>query len=386
MNKSILIIISILTILSLGNVYCNEISTHDQLKQSWEAYKGFFIQDDGRVIDYYGNNITTSEGQSYAMLRAVWLNDQPTFDKVLKWTNSNIKVRGDNLFGWKWGKNDSNQWTILEKSSASDADQDIALALILANERWNNQTYLDQAMGILDDMWNKEVLNVNNTYYLAAGDWALLSDNVKINPSYFAPYAYRVFAKYDKKHDWNKLVDSSYDALQKATSFSKVSLPPDWAYINKKTGEITINTDSKSKDSDFSYDAIRVFWRIAFDYQLNKDQRALTYLNKSTNYLTKYWQINGSLPATVTIDGIVRKPEESYAIYGTSLPAIALVNCQSAQEIYHKKLAAEYIKGFWSNPKDYYGQNLIWFGIALWENITGQNTSLSQKGLLHLVD
>src|SRR5437016_10118896 len=43
------------------------------LTNSWTAYKQQFIQQDGRVIDWMSEGNTTSEGQSYAMLRAVWM-------------------------------------------------------------------------------------------------------------------------------------------------------------------------------------------------------------------------------------------------------------------------------------------------------------------------
>lgn len=34
---------------------------------SWKYYKKTFISDDGRVIDYQRDSVTTSEGQAYAM-------------------------------------------------------------------------------------------------------------------------------------------------------------------------------------------------------------------------------------------------------------------------------------------------------------------------------
>jgi endoglucanase len=358
-----------LIFLSMRNGICSELSSNEQLKQSWKTYKSFFIQDDGRVIDFYGNNITTSEGQSYAMLRALWHNDKEIFDKALNWANNNLKIRGDNLFGWKWGQNNNGEWSIIDKASATDAEEDIALALILASKKWNNDCYKTQARAILKDMWDKEVINIKGKNYLTAGDWAVHDVNVKLNPSYFAPYAYRIFATIDKDHDWNSLVDSSYEVIKEASSFSVFYLPPDWCYINKNTGEITIDKTINKKESDYSYDAIRTHWRIALDYILNKDPRAYDYLKKSTKFFIDYWEINGSLPTSVTVDGVIRKGEESYAIYGAVLPAIAIINPQVAKKIYHQKLAADYIKGFWGNPKDYYGQNLVWFGIALWQNV-----------------
>src|SRR6185436_16916003 len=50
------------------------------LKESWAKYVERFIQADGRVIDHKAGGISTSEGQAYAMLRAVWMQDRATFD------------------------------------------------------------------------------------------------------------------------------------------------------------------------------------------------------------------------------------------------------------------------------------------------------------------
>lgn len=385
MKQILLLLLLFLLVIYASKSYSSELSSYEQLKQSWQIYKSYFIQNDGRVMDFYSNSITTSEGQSYALLRSVWLNDKNTFDNVLNWTNSNLKVRGDNLYSWKWGENKNGEWTIIDRSNATDADEDIALALILAYEKWNDKKYLAQAKNTLKDIWNKTVVNIKGNNYLTAGDWATKDENIKLNPSYFSPYAYRIFAKYDNKHDWLSLVSSSYDVLNKASQQSAFYLPPDWCYINKKTGNITIDKQINPKESDYSYDAIRVHWRIALDYILNNDKSALNYLNKSTKSLIKYWEINDNLPTAVTIDGIIREPHDSYAIYGCALPAIALVNKKVGKEIYHKKIAAEYIKGFWANPKDYYSQNVIWFGLSTFYNI-GKKPALSKRGLVNLLN
>lgn len=46
------------------------------LAASWQFYKSHFIQADGRVVRPDNQNDTVSEGQAYALLRAVWSNDQ----------------------------------------------------------------------------------------------------------------------------------------------------------------------------------------------------------------------------------------------------------------------------------------------------------------------
>lgn len=384
--KQFFLFLIVILLFAPTNMACasNE-NSFQLLAQSWETYKSFFIQSDGRVIDYKADNVTTSEGQSYALLRAVWSNDKITFDNVLNWTNRNLKVRGDELFGWKWGKKESEEWTMLDKSSATDADQDIATALILAYEKWNDEKYLTQAKKLLADIWSELVVEINGTNYVVAGEWAKNEENVKLNPSYLSPYAYKIFAKYDDKHDWKSLVESSYQVLDESSKLSVFYLPPNWAYINKATGKITVDKEINANESDYSYDAIRTQWRISLDYLLFNDKRALKYIEKSTNYLIKYWEINKVLPTNITSDGVIRELNGSYAIYGANLPAIALIKPQLAREIYHTKLAAEYVKGFWGDPKDYYAQNIIWFGVALWTNVDLKKDPLSERGLVNLI-
>jgi endo-1,4-beta-D-glucanase Y len=104
------------------------------LIESWQAYVREFIQGDGRVIDHSAGGISTSEGQAYAMLRAVWIGDRGTFDRTFTWAVNNLNsgVRDDRLWAWKWGKNARGTWGVLDKAFASDADEDAAYALILA--------------------------------------------------------------------------------------------------------------------------------------------------------------------------------------------------------------------------------------------------------------
>ncbi|MEQ1563836.1 MAG: glycosyl hydrolase family 8, partial [Nitrospiraceae bacterium] len=60
--------------------YIHQLDDHSAL---WSFYKQTYIQN-GRVVSLDEQGITTSEGQGYAMLRAVWSNDRATFNTV--WT------------------------------------------------------------------------------------------------------------------------------------------------------------------------------------------------------------------------------------------------------------------------------------------------------------
>ncbi len=64
------------------------------LQQSWAAYRQRFIQADGRVIDWESDARSTSEGQAYAMLRSVMIDDPQTFARTLTWAETNLR-RGE---------------------------------------------------------------------------------------------------------------------------------------------------------------------------------------------------------------------------------------------------------------------------------------------------
>src|SRR5438105_11451285 len=142
------------------------------LRTSWASYQREFIQGDGRVIDRSDQDVTTSEGQSYAMLRAAWMHDRATFDRVWRWTQANLRVRGDALYAWRWGRSQNGSWNVLDRHSASDADQDVALALVFGSREWRDQRYLRAARSILGRIWDEEVAQAAGDPVLAAGYWA----------------------------------------------------------------------------------------------------------------------------------------------------------------------------------------------------------------------
>src|SRR5262249_39651086 len=138
------------------------------LNESWNAYVKHFMQSDGRIIDHSADGISTSEGQAYAMLRAVWVGDHDHFDKAFMWAVNNLNsgIREDHLWAWKWGKDAKGNWRALDKAFASDADEDAALALILASRVWKQPQYTEDARAMLRDLWNKGTIEIGGRRYL----------------------------------------------------------------------------------------------------------------------------------------------------------------------------------------------------------------------------
>ncbi len=333
------------------------------LKESWDAYVQRFIQKDGRVIDHSAEGISTSEGQAYAMLRAVWIGDRDNFDKTFTWARNNLNsgVRTDNLWAWKWGKNAKGKWVVLDRAFASDADQDAALALILASKVWKDGRYVDHARAILRDLWKLSTIETAGHRYLLAGDSLCKREVCRINPSYYAPYAYRIFAIFDDSADWAALVDSSYQLLNTVSGFANTGLPADWVQLDINTGEIA---PASEKDRAYSYDAFRVHWRIEVDRELFRDPRADRYLQDSLTWVAAEWQEHQKLPAVIS-------PVGKGLVDYESLEMVAALMCATHNEAMERKLSAAYSQGIWGDRNRYYLQNWAWFGTAIYNGFLG---------------
>ncbi|HIC91061.1 MAG TPA: hypothetical protein EYP21_03165, partial [Syntrophaceae bacterium] len=157
------------------------------ITNAWKGYKILFINENGRVIRPSNNYDTVSEGQAYAMLMAVWMDDRETFERIYKWAEGHLSRKerfGDNLLAWHWDVKKG----ILDWNSASDADQDYALALILAYENWGNRDYFEKAKSVLNDILRLETAVASDKMrYLLPGTWGDINGTYVINPSYFSP-------------------------------------------------------------------------------------------------------------------------------------------------------------------------------------------------------
>jgi endoglucanase len=341
------------------------------LRQSWVAYRRQFIQDDGRVIDREADDRSTSEGQAYAMLRAVMINDRDTFSRTLIWAETNLARndqkgrRIDQLWAWKWG-NTGNSWEILDANFASDADIDAVTALILAARRWGCSGYLTLARLKLNDIWKYSTAEVGGKRYLLPGPAAAFwnqPNQLILNPSYFAPYAFRLFAQVDSGHNWMSLVDSSYRSLKASSAISKVKLPSDWLVLNPQTGKYSALPASHQLKSVYSFDAYRVWWRIALDATWYQSPSAKRFLKQNTAHLKQLWQKQQKIPARIDLQGRPTVNYEATSQYAALYTAFQITDSKLAQQIYQRKLMAKYRNGFWDNDKAYYTQNLAWFAL-----------------------
>ena len=334
------------------------------LSNAWNYYKKTYIHSYGQVIDPQ-TKTTTSEGQSYAMLQAVWLNDRDMFDGVWAWTRDHLQYRlTDKLFSWQYGKD--GQESVTDSNTASDADIDIALALLMASKQWKDDTYLKQAEEIITDIWEKEVVRVNGRYVLRSAVGSDVPNGYLINPSYFSPAHYRIFAEVDKKHPWNQLATDTYVTLDELAERSETGLPPNWVIITKSGAYQSASAYIGANPDDYGYDAFRTFWRVALDAQWHNATDAKAYLIQYNNFFVA--EMKDTIAAVYDVSG---EPVVEYDSLSTTAGALAVLSNTSgkaATELYTSEYEATYRieNGYWKDGKNYYDHNWSWFITALY--------------------
>ena len=137
-------------------------------------------------------NSSVSEGIAYGMLLAVYADDQPTFDKL--WQYAKLWPDSNGLMNWYINAAGTQ---VLGTGGATDADEDMAFALIMADARWKGRgslttNYIDLAKTQIGLIWAHEVDHSRNDVLMAGDQFA---DGSVINISYFAPAFYRVFGR-----------------------------------------------------------------------------------------------------------------------------------------------------------------------------------------------
>lgn len=226
----------------------------------WETFKTHFIQEDGRVLDASTpQQQSTSEGQSYGMFFALVANDQTGFEQLWQWSVKNL-FSGDasaQLPAWLWGKNEKNEWQILDNNSASDADVWFVYTLLEAGRLWDEPKYTQAGYDLLALVELNEVIKVPEIgVMLIPGEKGFVHKNQWIlNSSYlFTPLFNRLQLE-SPLSPWGEIATNSLRLLQQTTP---MHFAADWVTFEKTPADKWEFLLHKPKQSPIgSYDAIR---------------------------------------------------------------------------------------------------------------------------------
>ncbi len=342
-----------------------------------------------------------SEGIGYGMLLALYADDQQTFDLIYK---AGKEFSLNYCQGWRKPANGGTT----ESGSATDADEDIAIALVFADKLvkegvWDppsNINYAGDAQSAINCVWG----SMDNGKLCPGNGWC-----PGFNVGYFAPAWYRIFKDYstNPSHNWQLAIDESYKLIAHTnnTGYS-LGMVPDWSSSNGTPGGGGYNTYRSGQA--FFKDAIRVLWRIATDAIWFNEPKAKTFLTNSLNFINvkggpsaaNFYQLNGNpLPADdkwmqfndETNQNTWRyRQEHSHLTVGQWLTAAMAVGTPEDKKAWSSKMAEFYD---WENKVDFFGnavdptggiedtlhnemyfdQFLAWFGVSLmsgtWMNI-----------------
>jgi len=173
--------------------------------------------DMGFVTDT-GNNDVRSEGQSYAMMAAVQMNNKDVFDRVWKWTKTYMWLpdgKNAGYFAWSVGLDGvKNSW-----GPAPDGELFMAMSLFFAANRWGEGAgifeYSREARAILNAMVHNEepMMHPENKLikFVPNLDFS--------DPSYHCPHFLELFALWANEEDrdfWKEAAIASRNYIPKA--------------------------------------------------------------------------------------------------------------------------------------------------------------------------
>jgi len=365
---------------------------YDDWKSSYVTSSGAGVDSLRVKRDGKSDYDTVSEGIGYGMLLALYFDDRDTFDKLYKYVQQHFISTKRRLMHWKvdqdninvsefripvphsgsnkkttylfigdptdpdnilWKIEDQQRYYIDGKkynsvitsnptefvmaaywdrqlSSASDADFDIAGALVFAHYKWGSTgaiNYFEEAVWMIKDIIDMDTSSgfVKNGNAWGGSDcW---------NPCYFTPAWYKVFIKFMQDFgtqadaiysaggstytaakcitDWNLVLTTMFNEMNIINNIPGQVFYPDWAdtsssslvkptasdrkyYLDEDNDGLIDdrNTDGKIDENDayqmmsfnYYYDAVRVPWRQAVMYSWYGDADAYAISDEIANF------------------------------------------------------------------------------------------------------
>lgn len=228
---------------------------------------------------------TVSEGTGYGMLLTYFSGDDDAFIRLWNYSRAFREYNStatSKMYLTPW-ITFSFLYNEIDNSSATDADLDIATALILQYYKTGNEAFKTDALNIVNAIWNEEVNKTSLLLYSGDTDmW--VNDNPVYNLSYFSPVALRLFAMVDLNHDWTGVLNAMY-AYMAQVQAGGTGVFPDWS----NSAGIAVKPDNGSADKTywtFNKESVRIPWRIAWDYYWFQDPRALDVLSKLNTFIS----------------------------------------------------------------------------------------------------
>lgn len=353
-----------------------------KLADAWNGYKRYFIRPDGAVVrpwsegvPLFGNPASdvVSEGQAYALMFAVQMNDQTTFDLVESWTYTHIDRRangisdGNDLMSWWWDdQGDQSQIAqrVRDTNWATDADIDRIPALIWAGYRWGNGgtiNYHARANAIIADMKSRSFVTYDGKNYMCADSFGQVQNPSEMNPSYWSIGAFKIIQNFTGDAFWGAAITGAVDlanrssvaTLQNRTNGDSkygqnetgVGLVPDWVGLSTSN---VVQQPPNNREVANKYDGFRLVHRFYWmKLWFPSDTTADSYMTGAIKTFYKnQWNTNGIIYAEYRHDGSVLGAYEKSMMTAGAYFVMKYNNQEPtvATNIFNTKLANLYVK------------------------------------------
>ncbi len=287
------------------------------------------------------------------LMRAVFQNDQNTFNEIYNTIKKNNQ-KENKLFA-------DDQTT-----APAQANTDIATALILAANKWQDAKYLDEAKEIVQALRQYSTVTLGKQTLIANSDNT--TENTKqviLYTKNIMPQSYTLFTRVDNPDFWNNIKDTSYEILNSCTFTEDESiLPPSICTLTlQNNGTITA-----TPSSNYDQESYRVPIHIALDSIWTQDERARQYLAQLTQF-EEEWTLRYQLGATYSQDGTVQEDYETVRSYSAAIAALSQTNQFRAREMWDLKLRDRFQEdannSFWEDQNNIQNQTLSWYATSI---------------------
>ena len=247
---------------------------------------------------------TYSEGIAWGMLLCAIMdngsnNARAYFDGFNKYRKAYRNSNG--LMSWHIGSDA----TIKASGIAVEADENMAMALMLAHQKWGSnaeQNYMNEAREIMKALMDHCIqapelfMNPGDTW----GGYDL------VHPCNFDVCFYKEWEQFTGEPRWINVKNESYNILHKVYSKYPTGYLPHWC---EHEGNPTTGKNEYFSDFTFEFDALQTAFKIPLDYLLNGDQThslAFSIPNSLSNSIKKSTNSNvNNICSGYTLDGEV---------------------------------------------------------------------------------
>jgi endoglucanase len=221
------------------------------------AFLDTYTRDGGRIARLDEGGDTVGEGQAYALLAAAALGDGERFERIWAWTRANVQ-RPDGLLVFRWADG-----AVVDPQPASDADLDLAHALLVAACRFDRPDLREEAERVGRAVLESQTATAAGRRVLLAGPWAARDDGLVVNPSYLDPLTLTALQDVTGDARYGEVADAGRAHVGALSD----PLPPDWAVVDPDTGDArpVAGPDDREGTPRFSFDAPRTLVRMAVD-------------------------------------------------------------------------------------------------------------------------